>query len=186
MAVMSAGELFGYAAPSSGNTVEIPIILTSAAGVPVTGVVFNAAGMVVKVRKEGGAYADFPTFDTNNWRECGYGEYVLIIRQSDATELALMDTIGTLTFYVICTATAGNFAKIKVNASDNIRLTINVGFSGSTDKTVLECLQAAFVQGGGKWVISGTTLTLYEPDGTTAAFVLTLDDADAPTSRTPA
>jgi len=122
MAITTAGELFGYKAPTAGNTVEIPIVLTDADGVKTTGIAFDAAGMAVSTRKEGAhSFTAFPTFDTNNWAECGYGEYVIILRQSDAGELALMDTEGTLTFYVICTATAGDFAKIKVNPADVAR-----------------------------------------------------------------
>ncbi|HUU97226.1 MAG TPA: hypothetical protein VM487_15925 [Phycisphaerae bacterium] len=122
MASITAGEIWGYAAPTAGNTVEVPIVLTDAAGAKVTGVTFNDAGMAVSYRKEGAhAFSAFPTFDTNNWAECGNGEYVIILRQSDATELALMDTEGTLTFYVVCTATAGDLAKIKVNPADSFR-----------------------------------------------------------------
>lgn len=36
-----------------------------------------------------------------------------------------------------------------------------------------------------KWAISGTTLTFYDDDGSTPLYQFTLDDADAPTSRTP-
>ena len=55
-----------------------------------------------------------------------------------------------------------------------------------TDETVGDALLAARAQGFGKWALSGVTLTLYAEDGTTALRVFTLDDADAPTSRTPA
>ena len=124
MATVSAGELFGYKAPSTGNTVEIPILLTlTATGAWATGIAWNAAGMTVKYCKPGDStYSDFPnTFDTNNWREVGYGEYRIIIRQSDAGELALMDTEGHLSFYVVCSTTSGNFAKVKVNVADSAR-----------------------------------------------------------------
>jgi len=46
--------------------------------------------------------------------------------------------------------------------------------------------KAAWAQGFGRWVLSGTTLTLYGPDGSTPVRTFTLDDADSPTSRTPA
>lgn len=148
MAVQTpAGELFGYQAPATGNTVEIPIVLTDAAGARVTGVTFDAAGMAVTYRKEGQhSYSAFPTFDTNNWAECGNGEYVIIIRQSDAGELALMDTPGTLTFFVTCTATNGDFAKIKVNAADVER--VGATAAALTAYDVATAAEVAAVGGG--------------------------------------
>jgi len=59
----------------------------------------------------------------------------------------------------------------------------SIGFSGDTDVTVGQALQAAWAQGKGNWEISGTSLTLYEPDTTTVVATFILDDADAPTSR---
>ena len=46
--------------------------------------------------------------------------------------------------------------------------------------------KAAWAQGFGRWVISGTTLTLYGPDGSTPVRAFALDNAENPTSRTPA
>jgi hypothetical protein len=46
-----------------------------------------------------------------------------------------------------------------------------------------DALNAARAQGFGKWVLSGTTLTLYAPDGATAVRTFTLDSATAPTQR---
>lgn len=54
----------------------------------------------------------------------------------------------------------------------------------NTAQTVGDCLNAARAQGFGKWAISGTTLTLYAANGTTAVRTFTLDSATAPTSRT--
>lgn len=49
--------------------------------------------------------------------------------------------------------------------------------------TVGEALAAARAQAFGKWTKSGTTLTLYAPDGTTVVRTFTLNDANAPTTR---
>lgn len=51
-------------------------------------------------------------------------------------------------------------------------------------QTVGDALNAARAQGFGKWVLSGTSLTLYAADGTTAVRTFTLDRAAGPTSRT--
>ncbi len=122
MSVTVAGELYGYKAPGAGDTVEVAIVLTDSDGAKVAGVAFDAAGMAVTYRKEGAhSYSAFPTFATENWAECGGGEYDIIMRQSAATELALMDTEGHLNFYVICDATAGDFARVKINSADIFR-----------------------------------------------------------------
>ncbi|MCX7598981.1 MAG: hypothetical protein N2512_08970 [Armatimonadetes bacterium] len=51
--------------------------------------------------------------------------------------------------------------------------------------TLRAAAKAAWAQGFGKWVLSGRTLTLYGPDGTTPVRVFTLDDPDSPTERVP-
>lgn len=53
----------------------------------------------------------------------------------------------------------------------------------NTAQTVGDALNAARAQGFGKWVLSGTSLTLYAADGTTVVRTFTLDNASAPTSR---
>ena len=56
--------------------------------------------------------------------------------------------------------------------------------TSNTANTIGDCLNAARAQGFGKWVLSGTTLTLYAPDATTTVRTFTLNSATAPTSRT--
>lgn len=56
--------------------------------------------------------------------------------------------------------------------------------TSNTAQTVGDALNAARAQGFGKWAISGTTLTLYASDGTTAVRTFALDSSTAPTSRT--
>lgn len=55
--------------------------------------------------------------------------------------------------------------------------------TANTAQTVGDSLNAARAQGFGKWVLSGTTLTLYASDGTTVVRTFTLDSATAPTQR---
>jgi hypothetical protein len=57
--------------------------------------------------------------------------------------------------------------------------------TSNTAETIGDALNAARAQGFGKWVISGTTLTLYANDGTTSVKSFTLNSATNPTSRTP-
>jgi len=56
--------------------------------------------------------------------------------------------------------------------------------SSPTQGTIGDALLAAEADGVGKWVISGTTLTLYRHDGTTVVRTFTLNSASTPTSRT--
>ena len=55
--------------------------------------------------------------------------------------------------------------------------------TSNTAQTVGDALNAARAQGFGKWVLSGTTLTLYAADGTTSVRTFTLDSATVPTQR---
>lgn len=71
--------------------------------------------------------------------------------------------------------------------TDGVKLDLTQAVpTSNTAQTVGDTLNAARAQGFGKWVKSGTTLTLYANDGTTTVKSFTLDDADEPTSRTPA
>lgn len=55
--------------------------------------------------------------------------------------------------------------------------------TSNTAQTVGDALNAARAQGFGKWVLSGTTLTLYASDGTTVVRAFTLDSSTSPTQR---
>jgi hypothetical protein len=56
--------------------------------------------------------------------------------------------------------------------------------TGNINNSIADCLNAARAQGFGSWNKSGTTLTLYAPDGSTVVRTFTLDDATAPSIRT--
>lgn len=56
--------------------------------------------------------------------------------------------------------------------------------TSNTAQTVGDAFNAARAQGFGKWVHTGTSLVLYAANGSTIVRTFTLDDADAPTTRT--
>lgn len=56
--------------------------------------------------------------------------------------------------------------------------------TSNTAQTVGDALNAARAQGFGRWVLSGTTLTLYAADGSTVVRTFTLDNSTTPSSRT--
>ena len=55
--------------------------------------------------------------------------------------------------------------------------------TSNTAGTVGDALNAARAQGFGKWILAGTSLTLFGPDGSTVVHTFTLDSASAPTTR---
>lgn len=118
-----AGSRFDLVAPGAGEVTRLPVVLLDDDGAPVTGETFDAAGMDVEYAKPGGTFADFPTFDTNNWHEVGRGVYEVIVRGDDATEAALLDTEGMFLLYVVTTASSANTAlhAYKVSTADVVR-----------------------------------------------------------------
>ena len=113
---------------TSADTVRVPVFLADdtdpTAGA--TSVTFDAAGMTVGVCKFGAsAFTTFPTFDTNNWDEIGYGWYDVIIRGSDAGELALLDTLGDWKLYVKATATKAANVLRRVVSHDALRQSVS-------------------------------------------------------------
>jgi hypothetical protein len=71
-----------------------------------------------------------------------------------------------------------------VNPAGQVQLDLTEAVPRSnTAETVGDALNAARVQGFGKWTLVGTTLTLYQSDGTTVARTFALDSATAPTQR---
>jgi len=111
-----------------------------------------------------------------------------------------ISNVDTLTTYTGNTPQSGdNYARLGAPAgasvsadiaacshpgtAQTINTTTAIPVTGNTANSIADCLNAARAQGLGKWVISGTTLTLYGPDGTTVVKAFTLDSATAPTQR---
>src|SRR3990167_6899241 len=113
---------------TSADTVRVPVFLADntdpTAGA--TGILFDATGMTVGGCKLGElAFTTFPTFDTNNWDEIGYGWYDVIVRGSDADELALLDTTGEWKLYVKATATKAANVLRRVVSHDALRQSVS-------------------------------------------------------------
>lgn len=81
------------------------------------------------------------------------------------------------------TAIAGQALAVNEDGQIEIDLTQAVPTS-NTAQTLGDCLNAARAQGFGKWVLVGTTLTLYASDGTTPVRAFVVDSPTNPTSRT--
>jgi hypothetical protein len=78
-----------------------------------------------------------------------------------------------------------NFSSLVIASGTGV---VNVNLAqavptSNTAQTVGDALNAARAQGFGKWVISGTTLTLYAGDNATVVRTFTLDSSTTPTQR---
>ncbi|QEH38649.1 hypothetical protein OJF2_72550 [Aquisphaera giovannonii] len=105
------------------------------------------------------------------------------------TGSAFADVATAMTAAEVATACAAAILvtpanKIATSSAGGVQLDLNQAVpTSNTAQTVGDSLNAARAQGFGKWVLSGTTLTLYAADGTTAVRSFTLDNAAAPTQR---
>ncbi len=116
------------------------------------------------------------------------GHYLLALTTTDtntAGRLAVSNNASTYSMPVTRfeVLAAAMFDSLVTNAAMVIDLTQAVPTS-NTAQTVGDALNAARADGFGKWVLSGTTLTLYANDGTTAVRTFTLDSSTNPASRT--
>ena len=108
--------------------------------------------------------------------------------------LAIMDGAGQVAARIVDYGTEME-PEFRLLASPNNRLAtdaqgrvlLNLGQAiptTNTAQTVGDALNAARAQGFGKWVLSGTSLTLFAADGTTVVRTFTLDNGSAPMQRT--
>jgi hypothetical protein len=104
------------------------------------------------------------------------GTYVL---QTGSNKLNT-DTTGRVLLQP--TQTGVTIPSVTTVAAANLNLAQSVPTSNSA-QTIGDALNAARAQGFGKWVLSGTTLSLYAADGSTIVRSFTLDSATAPTQR---
>lgn len=115
-------------------------------------------------------------------------------------------TVSDKTGYTLTQSFPTNFASLSINGSGLVDLTQTAADkvwgsatrtltgavtldltqalnTSNTGDTVGGGLLAARAQGFGRWVLSGTTLTLYAANGTTVVRTFTLDSSSAPTQR---
>jgi hypothetical protein len=114
----------------------------------------------------------------------GKGQTGVITAYVGATRVATLSKAwatppdATSTYVLLPTATAGidGLGEVNLNMAQPTPRTPTAG-------TVGDDLLAAEAQGEGKWVQSGTTLTIYDHAGTTVVRVFSLDSATTPTQR---
>ncbi len=155
-----------------------------------TGLTFNTSGLqAYYVRNRSTPVQITLVNQTNNgaWNSGGFAEIDAVnmpgIYRLDVPNAAFASGSSDVTINVRGAA-GTNGAVLTVNlAYTQIDMTQSVPTS-NTAHTVGDALNAARAYGFGKWVISGTTLSLYASDNTTVIKTFTLDSGSYPTSRT--
>lgn len=163
------GAGFGAIAGSVAQVAGTPCALLTLAAADV-----NCDTGVVKIVDAGGAaddrYIEFVTEANYTAARAVSVDAILADTGTDGVVVATSSKTG----YALSTAGIDAILDEEVNSAT------------ATANSLRGAAKAAWAQGFGKWTIAGTTLTLYGTDGTTAVRTFTLDDANAPNSRTPA
>jgi hypothetical protein len=141
---------------------------------PYSGMTGDAANVTGKYSLDGAALV--AGFATAHPTEIGSGVYW--------QPLAAAETNANQVAYLWSSTTAGVYIAPVIVQTSGYLANLIIPLTGNTANSFLDCLNAARAQGFGKWVISGTTLTLYGSDGSTVVRTFTFDNAATPTQRT--
>ncbi len=155
-----------------------------------TGLTFNTSGLQAYYVRNRSTPVQIPLVTqtaTGAWTSGGFAEINSTtmpgIYRLDMPNAAFASGSSDVTINVRGAA-GTNGAVLTVNlAYTQIDMSQSVPTS-NTAHTVGDALNAARAYGFGKWVISGTTLSLYASDNTTVIKTFTLDSGSYPTSRT--
>lgn len=122
------------------------------------------------------------TVGTNN-DKTGYS---LAASQSFSTSGAVGSVTGLTTTAIASAILASPTHPVQTDSSGSVLVSLSqsIPMTGNAANSIADCLNAARAQGFGKWVLTGTTLTLYGADGSTIVRSFTLDSATSPTQRT--
>jgi hypothetical protein len=96
-----------------------------------------------------------------------------------------LDAIRSRTDLIPPTGFPANFANLAITTEGLVRIdgAQVVPTTGNAPNSINDCLNAARAQGFGKWVLNGTSLSLFAADGTTTVRTFVLDSPISPTSR---
>ncbi len=154
-----------------------------------TGLLFNTSGLSARYTRSGSnSVAISLVSQTSNgaWVSGGFAEIDAInqpgLYRLDVPNAAFVSGADRVTITVRgASGTNGAFVDCQL-ISSQLDLTQAVPTS-NTANTIGDCLNAARAQGFGKWAVTGTTLRLYAPDGTTVVRTFTLDSETSPSQR---
>lgn len=155
----------------------------------VTGLVYNTSGLSARFTRSGSnSVAISLVSQTSNgaWLSGGFAEIDAInqpgLYRLDVPNAAFVSGVDRATI-TVRGASGTNGAVVDCQLiSSQLDLTQAVPTS-NTANTIGDCLNAARAQGFGKWTVTGTTLRLYAPDGTTVVRTFTLDSETSPSQR---
>ena len=154
-----------------------------------TGLVFNTSGLSARFTRSGSNSVPISLVSqTSNgaWLSGGFAEIDAInqpgLYRLDVPNAAFVSGVDRVTV-TVRGASGTNGAVVDCQLiSSQLDLTQAVPTS-NTANTIGDCLNAARAQGFGKWTVTGTTLRLYAPDGTTVVRTFTLDSETSPSQR---
>ena len=154
-----------------------------------TGLLFNTSGLSARYTRSGSnSVAISLVSQTSNgaWVSGGFAEIDAInqpgLYRLDVPNAAFVSGVDRVTI-TVRGASGTNGAVVDCQLiSSQLDLTQAVPTS-NTANTIGDCLNAARAQGFGKWAVTGTTLRLYAPDGTTVVRTFTLDSETSPSQR---
>ena len=178
----SAGDPWTTALPGSYGSGTAGNILGNRLDAAVTSrLAPTTSGRTLDITTNGNAGIDFGNID-NPTATVGL----------TGTTISSSQVIGSVTGNVggnVSGNVAGNVQGNVVGSVNSVTSDVTVALdqaipTSNTANTMGDCLNAARAQGFGKWVKSGTTLTLYAPNGSTIVRTFTLNDANTPTTRT--
>lgn len=155
-----------------------------------TGFVYNTVGLSASYIREGGSRVSIPLVSqtvNGTYTSGGFVEVDAVnmpgVYRVDTPDALFASGVKTAAFEIINTNTNDrHLITYNFTPTMQIDMTQTVPTS-NTAGTVGDSLNAMRAVGFGKWVISGTNLSLYAPDNTTVVKSFTLNSSTAPTSR---
>lgn len=184
----------GFYLPTERNTSSVTISPNATSKtlhlyLGVTGLVYNTSGLSARFTRSGSnSVAISLVSQTSNgvWLSGGFAEIDAInqpgLYRLDVPNAAFVSGVDRVTV-TVRGASGTNGAVVDCQLiSSQLDLTQAVPTS-NTANTIGDCLNAARAQGFGKWTVTGTTLRLYAPDGTTVVRTFTLDSETSPSQR---
>lgn len=191
-AVQASGTSYYY--PTDRNTSSVTISPNATSKtlhlyLGATGLLFNTSGLSARYTRSGSnSVAISLVSQTSNgaWVSGGFAEIDAInqpgLYRLDVPNAAFVSGVDRVTI-TVRGASGTNGAVVDCQLiSSQLDLTQAVPTS-NTANTIGDCLNAARAQGFGKWAVTGTTLRLYAPDGTTVVRTFTLDSETSPSQR---
>lgn len=156
-----------------------------------TGYVFNTPGLVASYVRAGLARVAIPLVSRTVAGAYVSGGFVEVdpinmpgLYRIDVPNALFATGVRTAALEVINTTT-NDRQVISYNFTQDMTVDFTTIIpTSNTANTVGDALNAARANGFGKWVISGTGLSIYAPDNTTVIKTFTLDSSTNPTSRT--